>query len=447
VNPAVLSLVALLVALALSMSSRINVGWLALAFAWLIGVYQAGMRPDAVMAGFPVTLFLTLSGVTLLFSIAEANGTLERLAHRSIRLARGNARVIPVLFFIVACALCSVGPGAISTVALLAPLAMAVGQRVGISPFLTALMVANGANAGNLSPFSSVGIIANGAMAKSGIVGHEARVWFANFAAHVFVAGVAYVWLSRKAVSFRLTSLRYSYGGPLKPWRRRKAEATVFSTATVLPTAAAAVVPIDPLSAHQRLTLVVVAAWILGVVALNLSLGLSAFAASAVLLVARAADDAAAVRGVPWGIIMMVCGVSVLIAVLEKTGGMDLFTSLLARLASPSSINGVIAFVTGAISTYSSTSGVVLPAFLPTIPSLVDRLGGGDPLAIALSINVGSSIVDISPLSTLGALTVAAVADQQQSRELFRQLMMWGLSMTIVGSVLCQLFAGPLARA
>jgi di/tricarboxylate transporter len=68
--------------------------------------------------------------------------------------------------------------------------------------------------------------------------------------------------------------------------------------------------------------------------ALNLSLGLSAFAASAVLLVARAADDGAAVQGMPWGIIMMVCGVSVLIGVLEKTGGMDLFTSLLARLAS-----------------------------------------------------------------------------------------------------------------
>jgi di/tricarboxylate transporter len=163
--------------------------------------------------------------------------------------------------------------------------------------------------------------------------------------------------------------------------------------------------------------------------------------------VAQAADDGAAVRGVPWGIIMMVCGVSVLIGVLEKTGGMDLFTSLLARLASPSSINGVIAFVTGAISTYSSTSGVVLPAFLPTISSLVERLGGGDPLAIALSINVGSSLVDVSPLSTIGALAVAAVADTEQSRVLFRQLMAWGLSMTIVGAVLCQLFAGLLARA
>ncbi len=423
-NPAVLSLVALLVAIALSMTSRINVGWLALAFAWLIGVYQAGMRPDAVMAGFPVTLFLTLAGVTLLFSIAETNGTLEGLAHRAIKLARGNARVIPVLFFVVACALCSVGPGAISTVALLAPLAMAVGQRVGISPFLTALMVANGANAGNLSPFSSVGIIANGAMAKTGLVGHEARVWFANFAAHVIVAGVAYAWLSR--------------GG---------AGSSSVASHTVPATADPALVPIDKLLRHQRLTLLTIATWILGVVAFNLSLGLSAFAASAILLVAQAADDGAAVRSVPWGIIMMVCGVSVLIAVLEKTGGMDLFTSLLARLASPSSINGVIAFVTGAISTYSSTSGVVLPAFLPTISSLVERLGGGDPLAIALSINVGSSIVDISPLSTIGALAVAAVADADESRVLFRQLMMWGLSMTIVGAVLCQLFAGLLARA
>ena len=186
-----LALAALIVSIAVSMTSRINVGWLALAFAWGIGVYVAGLRADAVMAGFPVPLFLTLTGVTLLFSIAEVNGTLEGLAHRAIRIAGGNARLIPIFVFLVACALCSVGPGAISTVALLAPLAMAVGQRVGIPAFLTALMVANGANAGNLSPFSSVGIIANGAMTKTGLVGHEARVWFANFAAHLIVACVA----------------------------------------------------------------------------------------------------------------------------------------------------------------------------------------------------------------------------------------------------------------
>jgi di/tricarboxylate transporter len=162
--------------------------------------------------------------------------------------------------------------------------------------------------------------------------------------------------------------------------------------------------------------------------------------------VAGTADEAAAFRRLPWGVIIMVSGVTVLINVLEKTGGMDLFSALLASIAAPASINGTIAFVTGLISSWSSTSGVVLPAFLPTVPGLIERVGGGDALAAALSINVGSSMVDVSPLSTLGALCVATVLDPIESRKLFRQLLIWGLSMTVVGAVLCQLFAGLVAR-
>jgi di/tricarboxylate transporter len=277
-------------------------------------------------------------------------------------------------------------------------------------------MIANGANAGNLSPFSSVGIIANGAMAKAGLGGHEARVWFANFITHVLVSAVALIWFARRAGA-----------GTSAANAGDEAEA--------------------PVTGRQRLTLIVIAAWIAAVVGLGANLGFSAFAAAAVLVLARAGDERAAVRAMPWGIIMMVCGVSVLIGLLEKTGGMDLFTALLARLASPATVNGVIALVTGAISTYSSTSGVVMPAFLPTSSTLVERLGGGDPLAVALSINVGSSLVDVSPLSTIGALCVAAVPDAAESRRLFRQLMIWGLSMIAVGAALCQLFAGALARA
>ncbi len=148
----------------------------------------------------------------------------------------------------------------------------------------------------------------------------------------------------------------------------------------------------------------------------------------------------------PWGAIVMVSGMTLLVALVEKTGGMDVFTSLLARLATPRTITGVMAFVTGVISTYSSTSAVVLPTFLPTVPGLVQQVGGGDPLAVALSINVGASIVDVSPLSTLGALCVAAIADPESSRDLFRKLMIWGLSMSVVGAVLCQLAANSFAR-
>lgn len=143
----------------------------------------------------------------------------------------------------------------------------------------------------------------------------------------------------------------------------------------------------------------------------------------------------------------MVSGVSLLIAMLEKTGGMELFTALLARLASAATVNGVIAFITGAISIYSSTSGVVLPAFLPIAPKLVTQIGGGDPLAIALSINIGSALVDVSPLSTLGALCVATIQEPDDAKLLFRRLLFWGFSMTLIGALLCQLLAGVLARA
>ena len=415
VSPAVLSLLALLVAIALSMASKLNVGVLAMAFAWLIGTYVAHWKVEQVAAGFPSSLFLTLTGVTLLFALAESNGTLERMAHRAVGLARGRTRLIPILLFFSAFALSSVGPGSITTVALLIPMSMAIGTRAGVPRFLTALAVANGANAGNLSPISSIGIIANTKMAEAGITGHEGKVWLANFLAHVIVMAGAYVLL----------------GG----WRLAPA-----------PAAGSAAVA-ERFERKHWLTVAVIAAWIAGVVGFQFNVGLAAFLAASLLVLMSLGDETLAMKRVPWGVIVMVCGVTVLIAVLDKTGGMELFTSLLARLASPASINGVVALVTGLISSWSSTAGVVLPAFLPTVPGLVEKVGGGDPLAVALSINVGSAMVDVSPLSTLGALCVATVADTTESKKLFSQLLAWGLSMSVVGAILCQLFAGWLASA
>ena len=50
---------------------------------------------------------------------------------------------------------------------------------------------------------------------------------------------------------------------------------------------------------------------------------------------------------------------------------------------------------------------MVLPAFLPTVPGIVERLGGLDPIAVASAMNLGSHLVDLSPLSTTGALCLA----------------------------------------
>ena len=143
----------------------------------------------------------------------------------------------------------------------------------------------------------------------------------------------------------------------------------------------------------------------------------------------------------PWSVIVMMSGVTVLIALDGKNRRpRSVYGGARTARNAQDTITGVIAFVTGLISVYSSTSGVVLPAFLPTIPGLVERLGGGDPLAIAASMNVGAHLVDLSPLSTTGALCIAAIASGENIRSVFNKLLAWGLSMTVVGGVFCYIF-------
>ena len=390
-SPAGLSVAALVLVMLASLGTRVNVGVLAIALAWPIAVYAAGWRADAVMAVFPSSLFVTLLGVTLLFGLMQANGTMGVLTSRVLRAGGSRAAWLPLLLFALACGISTLGPGAIATVALLAPLSMAAGVRAGVPALLVALMIGNGANAGNLSPLSAVG--------------HAWTVWTANFVAHLLAAAGAWA----------------LFGGPR----------------LLRSVSAVALAPAVGFERRHVVTLVVVTGWVVAVVALRADLGLAAFAAAALLVLVGAADDGSMLRHVPWAVIVLVCGVSTLVGVLDKTGGLDLFSAGLAAVASPASINGIIAFITGTISTYSSTSGVVYPTFLPTVPAVVARLGGGDPLQIALSINVGAALVDVSPLSTLGALCIAAAPEGEDPARLFRSLLIWGLSMTIVGALFC----------
>jgi di/tricarboxylate transporter len=374
-------------------------------------VYVGGLPLNDVIAGFPVSLFLTLAGVTLLFAQAQQNRTLDRIAHRAVRVCRGNTGFIPIMFFVLGCALASMGPGNISTAALLGPMAMAVAGRAAIPAFLMIIMVGNGAQAGALSPFAPTGVIVNGLMVKIGLPGHEWFTYSTNLAAHAAVAFGGY----------------FMFGG-LKLFKssavvtiEHKAEDIEFDRSNVI-------------------TMVVISALLIGVLFFRMNVGMGAFAGAVILAGLGAADHKEAMKRMPWSVIVMMSGVTVLIALMEKTGGLDLFTAALARMATPGTITGVIAFVTGLISVYSSTSGVVLPAFLPTIPGLIERLGGGDPLAIAASMNIGAHLVDLSPLSTTGALCIAAIASGENIRSVFNKLLVWGLSMTVVGAIFCYIF-------
>jgi di/tricarboxylate transporter len=270
-----------------------------------------------------------------------------------------------------------------------------------------AIMVGNGANAGSLSPFAPTGIIVNGLMARNGLPGLEWQTYLYNLAAHTAVAFAGYV----------------LFGG-LKLF----GEARVAEREGELRSA-------QPFEGRHWMTIGVIALLILSVVFAEVNVGMGAFLGAVVLVLSRAADDGEAIKRIPWRVIVMVCGVTVLIALVERAQGIELLVSLVARIASAQTVTAIVAFFTGIVSVYSSTSGVVLPAFLPMVPGLAAALPGASPIAIAASMNVGAHLVDVSPLSTIGALCLAG-AGTDESRDLFNKLLAWGLSMAVVAAIL-----------
>ncbi len=302
-----LSIIAFAIAIIISCVSEINVGFLAIAFAFIIGVFFGGMRVAEVTAGFPTSLFLILVGVTLLFSQANVNGTLDKIAKQSVKLARGNVGMIPVIFFFLAAALATIGAGNIATTALLAPIAMTVAGNMGISAFLMTVAVCCGANSGALSPFAPTGVIANGLLARIGITGQEWPTFLNNFIAEGFVGLTGYFLL-----------------GGYKLFSRTASRKAVRLDESLLRDEGA-------FTWEQKLTLVIIGALLISVSFFGIDVGMGAIIGAVILTVCRATKEEAAVKSMPWNVILMVCGVTVLISILEKKGGMDLFTTILAR--------------------------------------------------------------------------------------------------------------------
>lgn len=439
---AIMSIVALLIVVIIScVNEDLNVGFLGIAFAILVGGIWGETTAVKVMGYFPTGLFMILVGVTFLFGMAQTNGTMEKLTAYSVRLCKGNTAFMPLIIFVLTTFVTTIGPGNIAGTALMAPVAMAIATRIGMPAFLMTLIVVGAANGAAFSPFAPTGIISNGIIAKMagglGIQDLSGLAWKIHFNSELaqglvniggfFILG-GWAWIKKQ----RGETLNIDELAP-KP---------------------------EPFDKHQLLTLSMVGILILMVVlpglpatkglfsktVLNLlsNVGSIAFILAGVLMLTGSGDSKSAIKVMPWGVILMVCGVTVLIEVMDKAGGLNALVKVIGAISTPTTVNAWLGLITGAISAYSSSSGVVMPMFLPMVPGLIKEVGGGNPIAMISSINIGAHLVDTSPLSTLGALCIACAGEHEDKAKLFRNLLIWGLSMSVVGAIVCYIFFGLL---
>ncbi|WP_319239612.1 SLC13 family permease [uncultured Propionivibrio sp.] len=441
---AIISIVALLIVVIIScINEDLNVGFLAIGFAIIVAGVWGGTSGAKVLNYFPTSLFMILVGVTFLFGMAQTNGTMEKLTAYSVRACGGNTALVPIIVYLLTTFITTIGPGNIAGTALMAPVAMAIATRVGLSAFLMTLVVVGAANGAAFSPFAPTGIISNGIIAKMagglGIMPDALNglAWKIHFNSTIaqgianiggfFVLG-GWAWMSRQKGS----DLNIDELAPKpEPFNKHQILTLAMVALLIIFVVLPGLGPLKPFFKEN--------AWLANVVS---NVGTIAFVLSCVLMLTGSGDSKAAVKVVPWGVIMMVCGMTVLIEVMDKSGGLNAFVTLIAAVSNPTTVNGTLAFVTGIISAYSSSSGVVMPMFLPMVPGIVKELGGGDPVAMISSINVGAHLVDTSPLSTLGALCIACAGDHEDKAKLFRNLLIWGLSMSVVGGIICLVFFG-----
>jgi Na+/H+ antiporter NhaD/arsenite permease-like protein len=406
----VISLVALLVAIVISCFTPLNIGTLSIGLALVIG-WVGNVKVAEILKGFPTNLLILLGGTTYLFSIAQANGTLDKLARYAVASVRGRSALLPIALFFVAFGLSALGPGQITTSAILAPTAMLIADRVGINPLLMALVVGNGAQAGAMSPLAPPGVISAGILAKHGLSGVGGVLWLNMLIVHVVVTVIAY----------------FLFGG-LRLWREGGALAAVGADRGT---------ELEALDRSQLATLAGIATLAVGALFFKLDIGFGAFLIGAVLALFKCVDEGKAIKGMPWNTILMVTGVTVLVNLMSNVGGMELFAKLIAKMSTAGTVTLVAGFWAGLVSAYASTTGVILPAFLPMAPTLLKQLNAsaGDLLPLVSSIIVCGFVVDLSPLSTTGAVFIANAGPKADKNKLFRDMLVWGLSMSVVGAV------------
>jgi di/tricarboxylate transporter len=439
-----MSMLALAIVVIIScINEDLNVGFLSIAFAIIVGGIWVGMNGVKVMNTFPIGLFMILAGVTFFFALAETNGTMEKLAAYWIRICGGKTAWLPFIVYILVTLLTAIGPGNIAATALMAPIAMAIAARVGISAFLMTLLVVGASNGAAFSPFAPTGIISNGIIAKMApqlpaiqetwtLNGLAWKIAFnseycqgiINIGGFMIMGGWAWI-RKQKGLTVDIDELAPRPAPfTLKQW---------YTIIAILLLIVTVVVPSFPFMRN------VFPKEVMGLIA---NVGSIAFILSGILMLLNVSDSKAAVQVMPWSVIMMVCGVTVLVEVMDRAGGLSAMVRMIGATSGPVTINFWLGLWTGLISAYSSSSGVVMPMFLPLVPGLAKAVPGADVIAMISSINIGSHLVDTSPLSTLGALCIACAGVHEDKQKLFKKLLAWGLSMSIVGALACLLFFG-----
>jgi di/tricarboxylate transporter len=445
----------------------INMGVIAFVGAFLIGTLVAGLQAKGIMAGFPADLFLTLVGITFLFAQAQNNGTIDWLVRLALRAVGGRVAAIPWIMFGIAALLTAVGAVSPAAVAIIAPIALGFAAKYGINPLMMGLMVIHGAQGGGFSPISIYGGITNKIVQKAGLPLSELTTAFASLGVNLAVALLLFfVFGGFRLMRESKPMLAPAGGIPVTPFGQPPAvpaqgpqiyddaegEALTEERLTMSrspqsvlatgsgPSSSPPATPAGATAASGKATAQQLAT-VAGLIALavltlfyKLDIGFVAITIGLVLSIMAPNVQKRAISQVSWPEIMLIVGVSTYVGVMEKMGTITFVGNSVAGLTSPLMAALLLCFVGAVVSAFASSTAV-LGSLIPLAVPFLQQGTGVDAIGFIAAMAVSSTIVDVSPFSTNGALVLANA--QGVDRDVFlRQLMIYGAIVTVVAPII-----------
>lgn len=390
----------------------VNIGIIGFVVSFIIGVLISGLNIDDVFNSFPADLFILLAGVTFLFAIVQKNGTINLISQWGLLLVRGNRGLIPWVMFVLGAVLTSIGTSAIAVASILLPLALRIAYQNKINSLMMGLMVLIGITAGGFSPLHLFGVVVNGMMDSEKLPHSPGLLYFNVFILCVIVGIIIFI----------------LFGG-IKLFIRKSTSDLVAATRE----------PINEnnneendsqFTWYKALTLLGIGTLITLVLMYDIHMGFAAFSIGLVLFLMAPHKQEGVLQSMPWPIILMVSGIVTYVGVLEQIGVIDYMTNLIAGMNNALVASLTASYIGGIISSFASTTGF-LAAIIPlAIPILQDPTIS--TIGVISSISFASSIVDISPFSTNGAILLAN-AQVKNPTAFFRKLLIVSACFVILG--------------
>ncbi|SEL21565.1 Di-and tricarboxylate transporter [Blastococcus sp. DSM 46786] len=433
-SPEIVTILALVVIFAIATVLPINMGALAFVAAFVVGTLSVGLATDDIIAGFPAGLVLTLIGVTYLFAIAQNNGTVDLLVRGAVKLVGGHVAAIPWIMFFVTAVLTAIGALSPAAVAIIAPIALTFAARHDISPLLMGMMVIHGAQGGGFSPISVYGVTVNGIVENEGLPGSPLAVFLGALFFNIAIAIVLFFvlggrkLLGRKVAAEPVPHAEHAHGTVVRGHGAAPGPGVGGDDdERAHPDRPA------PVRFEQVLTLVGLVVVAVLALAFDLDIGFVAITVAVVLALFSAAQHKGAVSQISWSTVLLIAGVLTFVSVLEEAGTIDYVGDAVIGLGVPLLIALLLAYIGGVVSAFASSTAIIGVAILLAVPFLEE--GSISAVGVVVALSVASTIVDVSPFSTNGALVLANAQDVDKDR-FYKQILAYAAIVVAVGPLL-----------